>query len=111
VALEFDVEKVDQYGRLLAYLWLPDHSMFNEALVDEGLAQVATFPPNVGSTVQPFTGPVRPFTPTKNRGVGDDERNTACTCDPREWKTVSGCSRCRSAPFAPRIISSRIATS
>jgi micrococcal nuclease len=36
VAPEFEVEKVDQYGRLLAYLWLSDHSMFNEAFVDEG---------------------------------------------------------------------------
>jgi micrococcal nuclease len=47
VALEFDVEKVDQYGRLLAYLWLPEDSMFNEVLLKEGYAQVATFPPNV----------------------------------------------------------------
>jgi micrococcal nuclease len=47
VALEFDVEKVDPYGRLLAYIWLPDHSMFNEVLLKEGYAQMATFPPNV----------------------------------------------------------------
>jgi micrococcal nuclease len=47
VALEFDMEKVDQYGRLLAYLWLPEDSMFNEVLLKEGYAQVATFPPNV----------------------------------------------------------------
>jgi micrococcal nuclease len=47
VALEFDVEKVDQYGRLLAYLWLTDGRMFNEVLLKEGNAQMATFPPNV----------------------------------------------------------------
>ena len=47
VALEFDLEKVDPYGRLLAYLWLPDGRMFNEILLMEGYAQVATFPPNV----------------------------------------------------------------
>jgi micrococcal nuclease len=47
VALEFDVEKVDQYGRLLAYLWLSDDRMFNEVLLKERYAQVATFPPNV----------------------------------------------------------------
>ena len=47
VALEFDVERVDPYGRLLAYVWLPDHSMFNEVLLKEGYAQMATFPPNV----------------------------------------------------------------
>lgn len=47
ITLRFDVEKKDQYGRLLAYVYLPDGSMFNEALLDEGYAQVATFPPNV----------------------------------------------------------------
>lgn len=46
VGLEFDVEQRDQYGRLLAYVWLGDQ-MFNQVLVQEGYAQVATFPPNV----------------------------------------------------------------
>lgn len=46
VALELDAEREDDYGRLLAYLYLPDGSMFNEALVREGYAQVASFPPN-----------------------------------------------------------------
>ena len=50
VALNFDVEKVDPYGRLLAYVWLANGSMFNETLVKEGYAQVATFPPNVKYT-------------------------------------------------------------
>jgi micrococcal nuclease len=48
IALEFDVEKTDRYGRLLAYVWsLDDGAMFNETLLREGYAQVATFPPNV----------------------------------------------------------------
>jgi micrococcal nuclease len=47
VSLELDVEKVDPYGRLLAYVYLPNGEMFNEVLVEEGYAQVATFPPNV----------------------------------------------------------------
>jgi micrococcal nuclease len=47
VTLRFDVEKKDQYGRLLAYVYLPDGMMFNETLLREGYAQVATFPPNV----------------------------------------------------------------
>jgi endonuclease YncB( thermonuclease family) len=47
VALEFDVEHIDPYGRVLAYVWLSDGKMFNEVLVREGYAQVATFPPNV----------------------------------------------------------------
>ena len=47
VELELDVQKVDPYGRLLAYVYLPDGEMFNETLLEEGYAQVATFPPNV----------------------------------------------------------------
>jgi micrococcal nuclease len=47
VSLELDVEKVDPYGRLLAYVYLSDGQMFNETLVEEGYAQVATFPSNV----------------------------------------------------------------
>ena len=47
VRLELDVQKIDPYGRLLAYVYLPDGEMFNETLLEEGYAQVATFPPNV----------------------------------------------------------------
>jgi micrococcal nuclease len=47
VKLELDVQKIDPYGRLLAYVYLPDGRMFNEILLEEGYAQVATFPPNV----------------------------------------------------------------
>jgi micrococcal nuclease len=47
VSLELDVQKIDPYGRLLAYVYLPDGQMFNETLLEEGYAQVATFPPNV----------------------------------------------------------------
>jgi len=46
VRLEFDVEKRDRYGRLLAYVYV-DGVMVNEWLVANGYAQVATFPPNV----------------------------------------------------------------
>jgi micrococcal nuclease len=50
VALEFDVERIDPYDRLLAYVYLPDGTMFNAALLRAGYAQVATFPPNVKHT-------------------------------------------------------------
>ena len=50
VSLELDVEKADPYGRLLAYVYLSDGEMFNDTLVEEGYAQVATFPPNVKYT-------------------------------------------------------------
>lgn len=46
IQLEFDEERTDQYDRALAYVYL-DGEMFNETLVREGYAEVATFPPNV----------------------------------------------------------------
>lgn len=47
VRLEFDVQKRDKYGRLLAYVWLPDGRMLNEVLLEEGYAVLLTIPPNV----------------------------------------------------------------
>lgn len=52
VGLEFDAERTDPYDRLLAYVHLPNGSMFNETLVKKGYAQVATFPPNVKYVVR-----------------------------------------------------------
>lgn len=46
VHLELDVERVDRYGRTLAYVWV-DGELFNEVLVARGYASVSTFPPNV----------------------------------------------------------------
>jgi endonuclease YncB( thermonuclease family) len=46
VRLEFDVERLDQYERTLAYVWLGDE-LFNETLVARGFATVTTYPPNV----------------------------------------------------------------
>lgn len=46
VRLELDVAERDQYGRLLAYIWIGDR-LFNEMLLEKGLARVAVFPPNV----------------------------------------------------------------
>ncbi len=47
VYLETDVQVHDRYGRLLAYVYLPDGRMLNEVLVEEGYATAYTFPPNV----------------------------------------------------------------
>lgn len=47
VKLEFDVSQTDQYGRLLAYVYLENGEMLNEKLLKEGYAQVATYAPNV----------------------------------------------------------------
>jgi len=47
VRLEFDVQPIDKYGGLLAYVYLLDGTMLNALLVQEGYAQVMTVPPNV----------------------------------------------------------------
>lgn len=47
VALELDVEERDRYGRLLAYVYLRDGREVNALLLNEGLAQLLTIPPNV----------------------------------------------------------------
>lgn len=47
VRLEFDVEKHDKYGRLLAYVYLEDGTFINARIIEEGYAQVMTIPPNV----------------------------------------------------------------
>jgi len=49
VTLEFDVGRVDPYGRALAYVWVPDlgGELFNETLLRYGLARVFSVGPNV----------------------------------------------------------------
>lgn len=46
VRLEYDQERYDRYGRLLAYLFLPDGTNVNIAVVRQGLARVYFHPPN-----------------------------------------------------------------
>jgi len=47
VGLEYDRLRYDHYGRLLAYLWLPDHTLVNAELVRRGLARVYFIAPNL----------------------------------------------------------------
>ncbi len=49
IYLEFDVQRKDKYGRLLAYIWLDKEKkkMLNEVMIKEGYALVYTVPPNV----------------------------------------------------------------
>ena len=52
VWIEFDVQERDKYQRLLGYLWANQDTinktkMFNYRLVSKGVAQLATFSPNV----------------------------------------------------------------
>ncbi|MFP7487569.1 thermonuclease family protein [Priestia filamentosa] len=45
IEIEPGVQERDQYGRLLAYIYV-DGKMFNKTLIEKGLARVAVFPPN-----------------------------------------------------------------
>jgi micrococcal nuclease len=47
VRLEFDQERNDHHGRLLAYVFLENGDMVNELLVRKGLARVLPRPPNL----------------------------------------------------------------
>jgi micrococcal nuclease len=46
VSIESDVRPRDQYGRMLAYVYL-DTELVNETIIKEGLGMVYTIPPNV----------------------------------------------------------------
>lgn len=46
VSLRKDISETDKYGRILRYVYVGD-VMVNDALVYEGFARVATFPPDV----------------------------------------------------------------
>jgi len=47
IRLEFDIEHFDDYGRTLAYLFLPDGSMVNEKLLQSGMAHCLYKMPNI----------------------------------------------------------------
>lgn len=72
VELEFDIQQRDQYGRLLAYVWV-DGVMYNKTLLEDGVANLATYPPNV-KYVDEFTAIVearntQEETPIKTNGT------------------------------------------
>lgn len=47
VRLEFDVQKKDKYGRLLAYVYLEDGTYVNAEIISQGYGSPMTVPPNV----------------------------------------------------------------
>lgn len=47
VILEFDVQRTDKYGRLLAYVYLEDGTFVNAEIVKQGYASLMTIPPNI----------------------------------------------------------------
>ena len=47
ISLEYDIERRDKYGRILAYIWTQHGQMINEEMMKNGCAVLFTFPPNV----------------------------------------------------------------
>jgi micrococcal nuclease len=47
VVAETDVRVTDQYGRVLAYLFLPDGDLINERMAESGYVTTLVYPPNV----------------------------------------------------------------
>ncbi len=47
VRLELDAEKTDKYGRTLAYLFDENNELINLSLVQQGLATLSIYPPNL----------------------------------------------------------------
>lgn len=47
VMLEYDVQRLDQYKRVLAHVYLKDGTYINGAMVSNGYAKVVTYQPNV----------------------------------------------------------------
>lgn len=56
--VEYDIEKRDRYGRLLAYVYLKNNIMVNEEMIAQGYAQLLTYPPNIKHTER-FTRALR----------------------------------------------------
>jgi hypothetical protein len=92
IRLELDLERLDAYGRTLAYVFLPDGSMVNEQLLRSGLSYCLYKMPNVKyegrllkaqrDAMQAGLGMWRDWRETTGRYVGN--RNS-------QWLHLSGC--------------------
>jgi micrococcal nuclease len=82
VHLEFDEERNDHYGRLLAYVW-SESTLFNRRLVARGLATVAIYPPNDKYEARLITSEERAL--AANRGLWD-----ACAQGQRRSRNQGG---------------------
>jgi len=90
VRLVYDVERLDRYGRTLAYVYrLADGEFINGSLVRNGYAQVATYPPNV-THVEEFLELQRQ---ARQAGAGLWSACRAWRCSSRNsstWVTLGG---------------------
>ena len=83
VELELDAQKRDEYGRLLAYVWLPDGRMLNLQLAAEGYALPLTIPPNVAYAEQ-FAAAAASAR-EQQTGLWADCGGGEARTDPRRW--------------------------
>ncbi|CAN5725359.1 hypothetical protein BH20ACT11_BH20ACT11_12910 [soil metagenome] len=95
VALEFDEERIDPYGRALAYVWTSGNAMFNSQLLRRGLAQVATFPPNT-EYVSQFES-IQRQARAENRGIWSLPQAQQCQLADRGNGIGEGTSGCTGA--------------
>lgn len=71
VSVEYDMERRDKYGRLLAYIRTTDGRLVNAEMVRDGYAVLFTFPPNV-KHVGEFTSAQRQARERKRGIWGND---------------------------------------
>lgn len=81
VQLETDRRRTDQYGRTLAFVWLPDGRMANEELARAGQVVLLVYKPNV-KHVDRITRAIAAARREK-RGVWADG---ALPCEPRQHR-------------------------
>lgn len=86
VIAETDVRVSDQFGRVLAYLFLTDGSMVNERMAQSGYATSLVYPPNVKyvERIRRAVADAR----GKKRGLWE---NGGFDCAPRDYRA----GRCR----------------
>jgi micrococcal nuclease len=99
VRLEFDEQRIDQYGRLLAYIYVGD-TMFNEELVRRGYAQAYPYPPN--TTYEARFAAAQRMARTANLGIWELTRAQQCKLADRGNGIGEGTPGCAaSSPHQP----------
>lgn len=81
VHLETDIQERDRFGRLLAYIYLPEGVQVNELMVRMGYAVVVSYPPNVRH-IDPLRR-ARSLAQVERRGLWS---TNAFDCTPRDHR-------------------------
>jgi micrococcal nuclease len=96
VRLESDRERQDKYGRLLAHLFAEDGEHLNLSLVEQGLAVVSLYPPNLKHTDELLAAQKR--AETAARGVWGSPAYRPRSLDALKGKPPPGWGRWRGLP-------------